>query len=188
MYFGDGRCLHNSFINRGFTSCFKGEKTVTNNINNDKKALSPIIAAVILISVTFVVAVSVAFWMGAIVGSYTLFEQIELPSTYAQWVNTGSRWNVTIELRNTGSADANLTEVYVNDVPLKNYTSGLVALYYNNNQTLSSLNIKISQGNSVTVYVLLGQSITSGFTAGTTTSIKLHTAAGKDYSTSVKLP
>jgi flagellin-like protein len=188
-FFKDRRGLHNSFIKRGLTSCFKGEKPVTKSIHRDKRALSPVIATVILISVTIVVAVSVAYWMGSIAGGYTAFEQIELPTTYARWVSTGSRWNVTIELKNTGSADATLNNIFVNDIPLKDYTAGIVALRYNGqNQTLSSISISITKGNSVTVYVLLGQSQANGFTAGTTTSIKLHTAGGKDYPTSIKLP
>jgi hypothetical protein len=34
----------------------------------------------------------------------------------------------------------------------------------------------------------LKESLTYGFTAGTTISLKIHTAAGKEYPSSVKLP
>ena len=162
------------------------------NISKDKRALSPVIATVILISVTIVVAVSVAYWMGAIAGSYTSFEQIELPSTYARWVSTSSLWNVTIELKNTGSQDATLTNVFVNDAPIKDYVGQAYLCCNGQNMSsssdLSSISISIAKGNSVTIVLQLRESTTSGFTAGTTTSIKLHTAAGKDYPTSVKLP
>ena len=189
MYCKDRRGLHNSFINRSLTSCFKGEKIVTKNMSRDKRALSPVIATVILISVTIVVAVAVAYWMGAIATGYTSFEQIELPTTYAKWDSTGTFWNVTIELKNSGSADASLNNVFVNDVPLKDYTTGLVALVYNGaNQTLTSISIAVNKGNSVTVSILLGQSTANGFTAGTRVDLKVHTAAGRDYPTSVKLP
>jgi len=159
-------------------------------MSRDKRALSPVIATVILISVTIVVAVAVAYWMGAIATGYTSFEQIELPTTYAKWESTGSRWNVTIELKNSGSADAKLTNIFVNDVPLKDYATGLVMLVYNgNNQTdLSAISIPITKGNSVTISILLGESTADGFTAGTRIVLKIHTAAGKDYPTSVKLP
>jgi flagellin-like protein len=160
---------------------------LTKNISRDKRALSPVIATVILVSVTIVVAVSVAYWMGAIASGYTSFEQIELPTIFP--TKTGSGWNVTIQLRNSGSADATLTNVFVNDVPLSIYPSGLVALYNSTlePQQLSSIRIPIPKGNTVTVYLGLVQNTTYGFTAGTTLSIKLHTAAGRDYPTSVRL-
>ena len=160
------------------------------NINKDKRALSPVIATVILISVTIVVAVSVAYWMGAIAGGYTSFEQIELPSVYARWQETDSVWNITIELKNTGSADATMDNLFVNSMPLKDYTASVVALQetVGTNETLSSISISIGNGNSKTLYLLLAQSTPDGFTAGTRIEIKIHTAAGKDYPTSVKLP
>jgi flagellin-like protein len=158
------------------------------NINKDKRALSPVIATVILISVTIVVAVSVAYWMGSIATGYTSFEQIELPTTYAEW--TGGGWNVTIELKNTGSADATLNNVFVNSEPLKNIGSGLCKLYNDSGEItdLSTISVKIARGNSVTVVIWLKEDLTEGFTAGTRIDIKLHTAGGKDYPTSIKLP
>jgi len=163
---------------------------VTKNIVKSKRALSPVIATVILISVTIVVAVAVAYWMGAIATGYTSFEQIELPTVYAKWVSGLSLWNVTIELKNTGSADATLNNVFVNAVPLKDYASGNATLsVVGGTQNMqASISVSITKGNSVTLILQLKQSATYGFTAGTRIDIKMHTAAGKDYPTSVKLP
>ncbi|MEM2111603.1 MAG: archaellin/type IV pilin N-terminal domain-containing protein [Candidatus Bathyarchaeia archaeon] len=162
-------------------------------MNRDKRALSPVIATVILISVTIVVAVSVAYWMGAIAGGYTSFEQIELPSVYAKWQSSTSNWNITIELKNSGSADATVDNIYVNGIPLKDYDSGIVVLQYDTTTLddpteLASINLKVSKGASETVYLTLDESEDDGFTSGTRIEIKIHTAAGKDYPTSVKLP
>ena len=41
------------------------------SFRDDRKGLSPVIAVVVLVSVTIVVAVSVAYWMGGIAGTYT---------------------------------------------------------------------------------------------------------------------
>jgi flagellin-like protein len=163
------------------------------NINKDKRALSPVIATVILISVTIVVAVSVAYWMGSIATGYTSFEQIELPTTYAEWkssILTTGGWNITIELKNTGSADATLNNVFINSEPLKNIGSGLCKLYDDSGEItdLSTISVKIAKGNSVTIVISLKEEQTEGFTAGTRIDIKLHTAGGKDYPTSIKLP
>jgi flagellin-like protein len=40
------------------------------SFRDDSKGLSPVTAVVVLVSVTIVVAVSVAYWMGGIAGTY----------------------------------------------------------------------------------------------------------------------
>jgi flagellin-like protein len=171
---------------------------VIKNINKNKRALSPVIATVILISVTIVVAVSVAYWMGAIAGGFTTFEQIELPTVYAQAFDVvgppiEKGWNVTIELKNTGSADATLNNIFVNSVPVKDPSyAGYITVTANgvaqNLTKLAETGLLIKKGNSVTlvIKILVNQAV--GFSAGTRVEIKMHTAAGKDYPTSLKLP
>ncbi len=189
----DRRCLHNSFINGSLTSLFKGEKLVIKNINKNKKALSPVIATVILISVTIVVAVSVAYWMGAIAGGFTSFEQIELPTVYGRaitspWIG----WNITIEMKNTGSSDATLNNIFMNSIPFKDYAQANVTLQKADgtdvSATLYTTGVLVAKGNSVTLVLQLRFDQSVGFTSGTRVEIKLHTAGGKDYPTSLKLP
>jgi len=165
-----------------------GEKTLYKSISKNKRALSPVIATVILISVTIVVAVSVAYWMGAIAGGYTSFEQIELPSIYAEAL-TGGGWNITIDLKNTGSADATVDNIYVNSMPLDDYPTGNVTLYGSTGQiTLTAISVNVPNGNTVTLVLQLADNVDEGFSAGTRLEVKIHTAAGKDYPTSVRLP
>jgi len=171
---------------------------VNKSIIAEKRALSPVIATVILISVTIVVAVSVAYWMGSIASGYTTFEQIELPSIYATYTNLtqltneplGYGWKVTISLKNTGSADATIDDIFLNNIPLKDYSSGW-ALNSTYNSTIttsySSLNIKVTKGSSETIYLYLNSTV-EGCSSGTTIDIKIHTASGRDYPTHVKLP
>jgi len=145
-----------------------------------KKALSPVIATVILISVTIVVSVSVAYWMGSIAGSYTSFEQIELPTVYAMWNESANNWTITIKLKNTGSADATVDNVFINGIPFDDYSENI---------SLSPRPpISIPKGNEATLSLSLNQSSSQGFTAGTRVDLKIHTAAGRDYPAQVKLP
>jgi len=164
---------------------------VNRSITKEKRALSPVIATVILISVTIVVAVSVAYWMGSIASGYTSFEQIELPTSYAKAISSPfTGWNVTIELKNTGSADATIDNIFVNSIPLKDYTCG-VRLYagtQNLTDSLSTLSISVPKGGSTTLVLQLEQSSSDGFTSGTRIDIKIHTAAGREYPAQVKLP
>jgi len=164
---------------------------VKKSIIAEKRALSPVIATVILISVTIVVAVSVAYWMGSIAGGYTSFEQIELPTSYARAISSPfTGWNVTIELKNTGSADATIDNIFVNSIPLKDYTCGIRLYADGDNQTsnLASLSISVSKGGSATLVLQIEQSSSDGFTSGTRIDIKIHTAAGREYPAQVKLP
>lgn len=168
----------------------------------NKKALSPVIATVILIAVTIVVAVSVAYWMGSIAGGYTSFEQIELPTAYASYSATcltpnKPGWKITIELKNTGSADATINNIFINSIPLKDYTSGITlgGVGITNMTTpaeLASINVKITKGESQTLYLYVQEYIAPngvpGCTAGTRIDLKIHTAGGRDYPTSIKLP
>lgn len=82
-----------------------------------RKAVSPVIASVILVAVAITVAVAVAYWMGGISGQYTKFEKIELTTAYSTRV-AGSGWLITIDLRNTGTTSSTLNTVFINDKPL----------------------------------------------------------------------
>jgi len=175
---------------------------VDKSIIAEKRALSPVIATVILISVTIVVAVSVAYWMGAIAGGYTSFEQIELPSVYAKYVSdwdagetgTGGGWQIFIELKNTGSADASIDNIFINGVPINDYLStNNVKILNGSSDSLPemSLPVRVNKGGTASIVVAIkddgGQTV-EGATSGTRMDIKLHSAAGREYPAQVKLP
>jgi len=167
------------------------------NIAREKKGLSPVIATVILISVTIVVAVSVAYWMGSIASGYTTFEQIELPTSYARWDGnktfTNGGWNITIELKNTGSADATIDNIFLNGIPLSGYSSSSIRLYADEDPVIiSSISIPVTKGGSKTLLIQVekynGTTGIEGCTPGTWVDFKIHSASGRDYPTRVKLP
>jgi len=239
------------------------------NLLRNKKALSPVIATVILVAVTIVVAVSVAYWMGTIASSYTAFEQIELPTSYPEWkqdlmtkqitgevVGTGDGtttvfyldmipvvsgsevvkvdgmpktrttdyaidyatgkitfttapavgaqvtadytgtldgWKVNIELKNSGSADATINNIFLNQKPLKDYPAGSIKLFVSddvvpsNEQPLSNIAISVKKGTNQKIVIHIRED-TEGCSHGTNINFRLHSAAGQDYPTQVKLP
>jgi len=174
---------------------------VTKSIVKNKRALSPVIATVILVSVTIVVAVSVAYWMGSIAGGYTAFEQVELPTAYAKWddnVAAGSvtgGWEISIELKNTGSADAAIDNIFLNGKPIWDYTFVEdTVTYYNLSITApagitdgQAFTIRIDKGSSAKITLQIVQE-TEGCSSGTRIDLKLHSAAGREYPAQVKLP
>ena len=166
-----------------------------------RRALSPVIATVILVSVTIVVAVSVAYWMGSIAGTYTRFEKVEVPTAYANKVDawgagydpwtSGSGWNITVVLKNSGSAASTIDDVFVNGKPYDQFS--YVAIRYNDTSASppvirlypqdGDLALTINAGGSATVEILVFKG-TDGdvtFSSGTTLDIKFHSAAGKEY-------
>ena len=83
-----------------------------------KKALSPVVAAIILIAVTVAVSIAVAAWMGALTFTFMGTEQLKI--TNVEFLTGGSYINVTIQ--NTGTSSVTVSEIWVNNV--KEWTTG----------------------------------------------------------------
>ena len=81
-------------------------------ILKSKKALSPVVASIILIAVTVAVSIAVAAWMGALTFTFTKTEELKITSV--AW--DISRNNFTVTVRNTGPATLTVTKFYVDDV------------------------------------------------------------------------
>jgi len=153
-----------------------------------------------------VVAVSVAYWMGSIAGTYTRFEKVEVPTAYANkianwtgdnnvplpfWGNDSDvgGWNITVVLKNSGSAASTIDDVFVNGKPYDQFS--YVAIRYNDTSTPNvelypqdaDLSLTINAGGSATVEILVlkGTDGDVTFSSGTTLDIKFHSAAGKEY-------
>ena len=95
-------------------------------IFKSKKALSPVVAAIILIAVTVAVSIAVAAWMGALTFTFMKTEELKVQShTWA--VN---RTSISITVKNTGTGAMTLSEWRVNDVAVSNvtYTVGAATL------------------------------------------------------------
>jgi len=138
-----------------------------------------VIATVILVSVTIVVAVAVSYWMGGIAGIYTRFEKIEISSCYAVKDTANGQYNITVTLKNSGSQDATVTDIMLNGKPLSQYAVAQI------NSTLPTTGQSIAIGQSGTLYIYIRTSV---YEAGTTLDLKFRTAAGKEYPQMLTLP
>lgn len=74
-----------------------------------KKALSPVVASIILIAVTVAVSIAVAAWMGALTFSFMGTEQLTLSKI--TWSGNTS-FNITVI--NTGTKDVSINQIAVN--------------------------------------------------------------------------
>jgi flagellin-like protein len=155
----------------------------------EKRAISPVIATVILVAVAITVAVAVAYWMSGIAGMYTKFEKVEIQSAYAPKVVVGSEdvWNITLVLKNTGSANSTLINAFVNDKPITSYSSPITFWYSTDGKTyheVPSTGVTIGSGQSLYVILTVKCDL---FSSGTTLNVKLHSAGGMDYIKLVEL-
>ncbi len=146
--------------------------------------MSPVIATVILVAVAITVSVAVAYWMGGIAGQYTKFEKVEIQSTLATIAGQGE-WTVTMKLKNTGTATANLIGVFINDIEVDNYATGPVPAEWNTDMNTTQA---ITSGDTATIQIYIddGKPGTT-LSSGTTVNIKVHSAGGMDYIKLVEL-
>jgi len=79
-------------------------------LRKNAKALSPVVASIILIAVTVAVSIAVAAWMGALSIGFMDTEQITI--TNAQFDDTNDQ--ITLWLSNTGTTDVMITSAVVN--------------------------------------------------------------------------
>jgi flagellin-like protein len=159
-----------------------------------RKAVSPVIATVILVAVAITVAVGVSYWMGGISSQYTQFEKVEIQTGYAEYDTVNSFWTVTMVIKNSGSADATVNMAFLNDVPCEtaNYNVTTAPL---NDWGVSFLDtgVVLRTGESATVYIYIDTPPTvvpslANLSSGTTINMKLHSAGGMDYIKLIRLP
>ncbi len=74
-----------------------------------RKALSPVVAAIILIAVTVAVSIAVAAWMGALTFTFMQTEQIQVTS-----MTFPSAGQITLVVKNTGTGKVTLAGATVN--------------------------------------------------------------------------
>jgi flagellin-like protein len=89
-------------------------------ILKNAKALSPVVASIILIAVTVAVSIAVAAWMGALSFNFTNTEQMTY-TTYT-W-NSPAAGNFNFTIKNTGATGLTIADVRVDG-------NSPTALYY----------------------------------------------------------
>ncbi len=151
-----------------------------------RKGVSPVIATVILVAVAITVSVAVAYWMGGIAGQYTKFEKVEIQSSLCA-IDGYNNWEITIELKNSGTATANLASVYVNDVPaIIGQGTPTNGTYTGITNDMPSSGLKLESGVSGTITIWIYDAHPT-LSSGTTVNIKIHSASGMDYIKLVEL-
>jgi len=146
-------------------------------LHADRRGISPVVATVILVAVTIVVAVAVAYWMGGLTAIYTRFEKIEITSAYAEYSDDGKNYTITLNIKNSGSADATIDNILINGKPPSAYEGNVTIV-------IGTGLVKAGEKQTIIIEV----KAIAPFTPGTSIEVKIHTAAGQEYPKTITLP
>lgn len=147
-----------------YTITPKGGIKTKMKILKSKKALSPVVASIILIAVTVAVSIAVAAWMGALTFTFTKTEELKI--TGYSWVSTNQ---INLTATNTGPADLVISGAQVDDAAAA-WSSGVTTL---------------TKGTSTWVLITKPS---GDFTAGTKYNFAVLTAGGNKYPYSATKP
>jgi len=159
----------------------KDKNNIYTKLLKDKKGISPVITTVILVAVGIALAVAIGLWMSGLVATFTRFEKLEITSAYAV-TNGTTKWSVYITAKNTGSADATITTIMLNGIPISGTSVVIIT---------GTPPVSLPVGNQIRFLININTNAPWGsgtLTSGTTINVVLHSAAGKDYPASVTLP
>ncbi len=150
-----------------------------------RKAVSPVIATVILVAVAITVSVGVSYWMSGISAQYTQFEKVEITNVVIT-KDDYANWMVVASLKNSGSAAATINSIFVNDGVVTLGGSAPVAI----SEALTSLmpltGLALESGQTLPITLWIGGDH-GELSPGTTINLKFHSASGMDYITLEKL-
>jgi len=158
------------------------------------RAVSPVIATIILVAVAIVMSIAVAYWALGLGGTFARYEKLEIAAMYATATTSG--WNITAKLKSTGSTAATVNLILLNGKPISviNATAGYVEVYVGGNVT----DVKkekdpetqpvVLEPGTAKYFVIFIKRDTPGFGSGASVEVTFHTAAGSDYPKVVILP
>jgi archaeal type IV pilus assembly protein PilA len=116
-------------------------------IRKNAKALSPVVASIILIAVTVAVSIAVAAWMGALTVGFMGSSSLTITdATFTEGVDatTGS---IVIDVKNTGTKDVTIAAVKVNDNPQTNFSAAVDETLPSGGTEVVTINMAVTLGN-----------------------------------------
>jgi len=125
------------------------------------KGLEPLIAAIILIAITLVIAIAVVAWMTGLFGTTVGGAESLVILPNATLTEPAANWLLNISIRNTGSSPSTVIAIYV-----ANYTCFSGSQTINPGQTYNWVNSNCGSAN---------------FISGIRYTIKVVTAAGNTF-------
>jgi len=135
-----------------------------------RKALSPVVAAIILIAVTVAVSIAVAAWMGALTFTFMKTEQLKYTNIKFGGVSGNSTNYINLTVQNTGTSDMVVTEAKITGYGI----SGTI---------IDFTDVPVAKGASASI-----QLTNVGWTNGYPYDIELHSSNGNKFPTTENAP
>ncbi|MEM4603514.1 MAG: archaellin/type IV pilin N-terminal domain-containing protein [Candidatus Nezhaarchaeales archaeon] len=168
----------------------------------DEKAISPVIATIIIVAVAIVMSIAVAYWMMGLATTFTRYEKLDFIAAYpikGDITGTnGQYYNITLSLKNTGTSPASVTKFFFNGVPdsivnQTNQNKGGLNITYSGGNVFKAdgTAVVVNPGDTVTFVIQLPYNATIGggrAVSGVMLEIVVQTATGNQYPKVVVLP
>ncbi len=157
-------------------------KTKVKSFRRCIKAVSPVIATIIIVAIAITMSIAAVYWLLGLGGSFTKFEKVEFLTAYADTESDGN-FTLTLNMKNTGSATATITDTQIlyNGKPATAYTG------YEPWCNATTIVMNPGEANCTTIS-LPADTTGTPWISGMTLEIKLHSTGGKDYPKAVILP
>ena len=117
-------------------------------IRKNAKALSPVVASIILIAVTVAVSVVVAAWMGGMtIGLMGSAEQVSITNVAFPSTST-----IQVMVLNAGGTDSQITNAFINGAAVTSFSS--VTVPKSNSTTITFTGVTLTSGTSYTIKLI----------------------------------
>jgi hypothetical protein len=156
----------------------------------NRKALSKIIAPIILVAVTVTVALGV-YWVNDVSTHYMSFEQIMIEAGYSVLVpGKIGGWEITISLKNTGTDSATIMNLVINETPII-LTNPIPTGFADENPGTILCNIpvdglEISPGETKSINIWIDDDFAS-LSSNTIINVVFRSRSGMDYYKFIRL-
>jgi flagellin-like protein len=115
------------------------------------KALSPVVASIILIAVTVAVSIAVAAWMGALTFTFMATEQVQI--TNMSFGPAGASSWVAVVVNNTGTSSVTINEAWINSLKRTSFNTGQSpgVIAANTGAVINMTSVTLANGNNYQV-------------------------------------
>jgi flagellin-like protein len=153
-----------------------------------RRGIEPIIAVVILVAVTLVIAIGVIGWIMGWWGTFGATEALQFYADSAIVYSTNANaWLLQLHLKNTGSASAVIYKIEISGIkePITSqFTTGSGASCPNQPGPASATEVTVGPGSEICLAAPIPQGET--IVAGANYLVKIYTRAGNVYSVTVQ--
>ena len=143
------------------------------------RGIEPIIAVVILVAITLVIAIGVIGWIMGWWGTFGATENLQFYPDSAIEYKEG-KWVLSLHLKNAGSAAAVIYKIEISGIETRTDTNN----FNGKDEKISAGTVP--PGAEDTLTLQLGEEQQPPYTSGTNYLVKIYTRAGNVYSVTVQ--